>query len=139
MNKLSKLQLKTKAFAKEYIKNNFNGTETALKFGKKGMLRETAKTIASQNLSKLIYQKPIIEEMEKIKLDDTLINRITKRNIKQKGSLSASNTAIDIYHKVKGTYAPIKRETVNVNLKGADLDKRIDEKIQELKQLQDEV
>ena len=89
MNKLSKLQLKTKAFAKEYIKNNFNGTETALKFGKKGMLRETAKTIASQNLSKLIYQKPIIEEMEKIKLDDTLINRITKRNIKQKGSLSS--------------------------------------------------
>jgi len=136
---MKKIELKTKAWAKEYIANNFNGTETALKFGKKGMTRRTAEAIASENLSKAIYQKPIIREMDNIKLDDTLINRITKRNIKQKGSLSASNTAIDIYHKVKGTYAPIKRETVNVNLKGADLDKRIDEKIEELKQLQDEV
>ena len=132
------MELKTKAFAREYIKNNFNGTKTALKMASKNKLMkpETAKAIASENLTKPIYQKAIIEEMERINLNDTLINRITKRNIKQKSSLSASNQAMDMYHKVKGSYAPIKRESVNITLTGADLDAKIQDKIQELKSLQ---
>ena len=83
---MSKLELKTKAFAKEYIKNNFNGTETALKMASKNksMNRNTANAIASENLAKPMYQRAIIKEMEEIGLDDKLINRITKRNIKQK-------------------------------------------------------
>lgn len=135
---MNKMELKTKAYAKEYIKQGFNGTATALKFAKKGKLmkRRTAEAIASENLSKPIYQKAIIEEMEKIKLNDTFINRITKRNIKQKKSTSASNQAIDIYHKVKGSYAPVKRETLNITLTGKDLDAKIQEKIKELKLLQ---
>ena len=140
MRKLTKMDLKTKAFAKEYIKNNFNGTKTALKFASKGnkMTKQTASVIAAQNLSKLSYQKPIIEEMEKISLNNNLINKITKRNIKQKSSISASNQAIDMFHKVKGNYAPERKESINIHLKGADLDARIRDKIAELKQLQDE-
>ena len=138
--KLTKMQLKTKAWAKEYIKNNFNGTETALKMASKNksMNRETAKVIASENLTKPIYQKAIIEEMDKINLNNNLINKITKRNIKQKKSISASNQAIDIYHKVKGNYAPERKESINISLKGADLDARIKLKIAELKALQEQ-
>ena len=132
------MKLKTKAWAKEYIKNNFNGTKTALKFASKNnkMTREVAKVVASENLTKPHYQKAIIEEMDKIKLNDDFISKITKRNIKQKKSTSASNQAIDIYHKVKGSYAPQRKESINIQLKGKDLDKRIDEKLNELKALQ---
>jgi len=132
------MELKTKAFAREYIKNNFNGTKTALKFAKKGKLmnKNTANAIASENLRKPIYQKAIIEAMEDIKLDDTLINKITKRNIKQKSSISASNQAIDMYHKIKSNYAPERKITTNLTLTGKDLDMAIKSKIQELKALE---
>ena len=131
------MELKTKAFAREYIKNNFNGTKTALKLvSKKGMKRRTAQAIASENLSKPIYQKSIIEAMEKIRLDDDLINKITKRNIKQKSSISASNQAIDMYHKIKSNYAPERKITTNLTLTGKDLDMAIKSKIQELKALE---
>ena len=135
---VSKMELKTKAWAKEYIKQGFNGTETALKFAKKGKLmkRETAKVIASENLTKPHYQKSIIEAMEKIRLDDDLINKITKRNIKQKSSISASNQAIDMYHKIKSNYAPERKITTNLTLTGKDLDMAIKSKIQELKALE---
>ena len=132
------MELKTKAWAKEYIKQGFNGTETALKFAKKGKLmkRETAKVIASENLTKPHYQKSIVEAMEKIRLDDDLINKITKRNIKQKSSISASNQAIDMYHKIKSNYAPERKITTNLTLTGKDLDMAIKSKIQELKALE---
>ena len=131
------MELKTKAFAREYIKNNFNGTKTALKLAsKKGMKRRTAQAIASENLSKPMYQKSIIEAMEKIRLDDDLINKITKRNIKQKSSISASNQAIDMYHKIKSNYAPERKITTNLTLTGKDLDMAIKSKISELKALE---
>ena len=136
MKKLSKMDLKTKAWAKEYVANGFNGTKTALKFaGKKEMKLRTAEAIASQNLSKLMYIKPIIQEMEEIKLNDIEVSKKLKRNLKQKANISASNNAIDIYHKLKGNYAPERKESLNLNLTGEDLDKRIREKIDELREL----
>ena len=61
--KLTKMELKTKAFAREYIKNNFNGTKTALKMASKNksMNRRTAQAIASENLSKPMYQRAIMK------------------------------------------------------------------------------
>ena len=136
MAKLSKMDLKTKAWAKEYVSNGFNGTKTALKFAKnKDMKRETAAVISTENLMKPSYLKPIIQEMEEISLNDNEVSKKLKRNLKQKANISASNNAIDIYHKLKGNYAPERKETINLKLTGADLDKRIDEKIQELKLL----
>lgn len=137
---MKKIELKTKAWAKEYIKQNFNGTETALKFAKKGKLmnKNTANAIASENLRKPIYQKEIIREMEDIDLNDKLVNKITKRNMRQKKSVSASNQAIDIYHKVKGTYAPLRKETISVHLTGKELDNRIQDKLNELKTLREQ-
>jgi len=135
---MKKMELKTKAWGKEYVKQGFNGVETALKFAKKGKLmkRHTAESIASENLSKPEYQKGIITAMEEIKLNDTLINKITKRNIKQKSSLSASNQAMDMYHKVKGNYAPERKETITLNLTGTALNDAIQRKIEELKRLE---
>jgi len=134
---MNKLELKTKAWAKEYIKNNFNGTQTALEMASKNKLmkRETAKAIASENLTKPIYQNAIIEEMEEIGLNNDFINKITKRNIKQGTNISASNQAVDMFHKIKGNYAPEKRITANISLTGKALDEAIQDKINELESL----
>ena len=130
------MDLKTKAWAKEYVSNGFNGTKTALKFaGKKDMKPKVANAIAVENLLKPMYLKPIIQEMEEIKLNDIEVSKKLKRNLKQKANISASNNAIDIYHKLKGNYAPERKESLNLNLTGEDLDKRIQEKIEELREL----
>ena len=135
---MKKIELKTKAWAKEYIANNFNGTATALKMASKNKLmnRRTAQAIASENLSKPIYQKEIIKELEEQGFNKKERARLLKRNAKQKRSYSASNQAIDIATKIEGDYAPQRRETLNINLTGKELDARIQEKLQELKQLQ---
>ena len=130
------MELKTKAFAREYIKNNFNGTKTALKFGKKGMKPRTAEAIASENLSKPIYKRAILKELEETKMDSKERARLMKRNAKQKKSYSASNQSLDMLNKISGDYAPERRENITLNLTGKDLDNKIYEKIAELKQLQ---
>ena len=132
MKKLSKMDLKTKAWAKEYVSNGFNGTKTALKFAaKKEMKPRIAEAIASQNLSKLMYIKPIIQEMENIKLNDKEVSKKLSRNLKQKANISASNNAIEIYHKLKGNFAPERKETINIKLTGEELNKAIEAKIAE--------
>ena len=131
MKKLSKMDLKTEAYAKEYVSNGFNGTKTVLKFGKKGLKYKTATVIATQNLAKLSYIKPIIKEMEDIHLNDTEVSKKLKRNLKQKANISASNNAIEIYHKLKGNFAPERKETINIKLTGEELNKAIEAKIAE--------
>ena len=132
MKKLSKMDLKTKAWAKEYVSNGFNGTKTALKFAqKKDMKKEVANVIAVENLQKPIYIKPIIKEMEDIHLNDTEVSKKLKRNLKQKANISASNNAIEIYHKLKGNFAPERKETINIKLTGEELNRAIEAKIAE--------
>ena len=137
--RLRKMDLKTKAWAQEYIKNGFNGTETAITFGKNGLKRKTAQAIASENLSKPIYQRAILEELENVKMSEKERARLMKRNAKQQKSFSASNQAIDMLNKIAGDYAPELKQSLNITLTGKDLDNKIKEKIEELKALQNEV
>ena len=133
---MKKIELRAKQFAERYVANNMNGTQTAVELYN-AKERKTAQSIATENLSKPVMQKAIVEEMEKQGLDDKTISEIMNRNVKQKQSYSASNTAIDIYHKVKGTYAPEKKETINLNLTGSDLKDAIRDTMQEIEQLED--
>ena len=131
---MKKIELKAKKYAGIYIKNNFNGAKT-MKELNPGMSDDVAKSGASETLANPYYQRAIVEKMEEIKLDDTLINKITKRNIKQKKSIPASNQAMDMYHKIKGNYAPEKKLVATVNLTGKALDEAIEAKLKELKAL----
>jgi len=135
MNKLSKLQLKAKRFAPKYLMNNMNGTKTVMEL-QPTMKHSVAKNRASEIVANPTYQKEIIRELEETGFDKKERARLLKRNAKQKRSYSASNQAIDIATKIEGDYAPQRRETLNINLTGKELDARIQEKLQELKQLQ---
>ena len=133
---MNKMEIKTKAWAKKYIKNNFNGTKTALEMAmKKGMNKNTANAIASENLRKPMYKKEIIRELEESGFNKKERARLLKRNAKQKQSYSASNQAIDIATKIEGDYAPEQRITATINLTGKALDEAIQAKLDELKAL----
>ena len=81
----------------------------------------------------------IKEIMENYGLSEEEILREHKKVIMQDKNLPAKNTAIDMIYKIKGLYAPKKTENKNLNidetLKGKDLDKKIQETIEELKRL----
>jgi len=94
----------------------------------------TTYAMASENLSKPHIIKALREEMEEKGVDNELIVKITKRNLKQKDNIPASNQIIDMYHKIKGNYKEPVR--VNINVSPDNINKLIDSKLNELKQLQ---
>lgn len=131
---MRKADLKYEAFANSYIKNGFNGTKTAKElYNPKD--DNSAATIASDNLRKPKVQEKLREAMEKAGLTHDFIAEATKRNIKQSKNYGASNSAIDIYHKLEGNYAPEKRANLNINVP-ADLDIAMKELLEELKGLE---
>lgn len=131
--RMKKADLKYEAFANSYIKNGFNGTKTAKElYNPKD--DNSAATIASDNLRKPKVQEKIKEAMEKAGLTHDFIAEATKRNIKQSKNYGASNSAIDIYHKLEGNYAPERRANLNINVP-ANLDIAMKELLQELESL----
>ena len=135
MKKLSKIQLKAKEYAKRYVANGFNGTQVAAEmYNVKN--REVAKSIAGENLTKPIFQNAIQEELENV-LDRELRLSLIKRNAKQKSNLSASNVAIDMANKIAGDYAPEKKQNINITLKGEEIDKALQEKLNEYQRLKE--
>lgn len=140
---MKKIEVKAKKFAKEYLKNGMNGTEAALKIYKVGRLggnpefkRKTASTIANKNLSKPVFIKAIIEELEKAHLNDAFAAKIHKRNLAQSKNLSASNTALDLYYRIKGYYEPQKNLNLNLNLDLNKIDAEISATLKAIKELE---
>lgn len=131
IKKLRKIDLRAKQFARQYIKNDFNGTKTVLEMYNTTD-KKTAGVIAVENLAKPSFQKAIIEEMEKRGLNDEMVLKELEYNIKQYKHLPSKNTAMDMYFKLKGDYAPEKKLSVNVDIP-PDIDKEIENIIQELK------
>jgi len=137
------MTLKEKQFIKITAQtlNPAEGVRRAYDLGAKGGLKDkkhkdnTTYVMAKENLSKPHIQKGLREEMEDKGVDNTLITNITKRNLKQNKNIPASNQIIDIYHKIKGNYAPEKKITMNIT--PDNVNKLIDAKLNELRQLQE--
>ena len=110
-----KIEYKAEAFATRYIENNMNGSKTVKELynpSTDGMARK----IASETIAKPIFQTKIQEAMEAAGLNNDFISKVTKRNAVQEKNYAASNTAIDIYHRIQGNYAPEKKTNLNLNL-----------------------
>lgn len=134
---MKKIELKAKQFAKVYIRNKFNGTKTALEvYDPKN--KEVANAIASENLRKPLFQKAIEEELSEQGLTDEIVVKEQKKVIIQDKHLPSKNVAIDMYHKIRGNYAPEKK--ITMNLKYRDIQEvrtRITDLQNELKQLRE--
>lgn len=139
---MKKIEIKAKKFAKEYVKNNFNAVKTAMKLynlgrynGDPARRAATASTIAYVNLQKPVFQKAILEELEKAKLTDELAAKIHKRNLTQNINLPASNTALDLFYRIKGYYEPKINKNLNLNIDLTALDAEIENTLKELREL----
>lgn len=141
---MNKLTLKEQQFIKITAKtlNPTQAVRETYQLGKNGGSKtkeqksNTASIIASENLRKPHIIKGLREEMEEQGVNNKLITSITKRNLEQNKNLPASNQIIDMYNKIKGNYTP--EVKVNVNVNPANIDKLIEAKINEYKQLQAE-
>ena len=112
---MKKIELKAKQFASRYIANKMNGTKTALElYNTKD--KTVANAISTENLQKPLFKKAIEDEMEKKGLNDEKVSKILDRNLSQGKHLPSSNSAIDMYFKLKGSYAPEKKASVNINI-----------------------
>lgn len=128
-------KVKSKILAQEYIKNNFNATATIEKL-EPYKTKDVAKVKGSRMLSSVYFKESLDEIMAKKGLNDELITNIHERNLKQNKSIPASNEAINIYHKLKGNYAPEKKAVLNINISDPQsVQKRISDLQTELKQL----
>lgn len=126
---------KAKMLAKEYIKQNFNAAATIREI-EPHLNKGVARNKGARMLSNAIFNKSLQETMAEIGLNDSIVEKTHKRNLKQNKNLPASNEAINIYHKIKGNYAPEKKLSLNINIQDPQaVNKRIQDLEEELKQL----
>ena len=83
---------------------------------------ETARAIASQNLTKLNIREALLREFEKKDLNNDLVSDKHKENIVQGKNLPARNTALDMFYKITGAYAPEERRETRLNININDLE-----------------
>lgn len=137
------LTLKEKQFIRITAKtlNPYKAAKLTYELGTRGGSKtknqkiNTISNIARNKLNKIEIQRGLQEEMEAQGIDNTLITAITKRNLTQDNNIPASNQVLDIIHKLKGSYAPEKKITMNIN--PDNIDKLIEERLIELKALKD--
>ena len=130
---INKVKLKQNSFAPAYVKNGFNGSKTAKEVW--GIKNDaTARKEACKILSKPDTQRQIAEVMKEQGLDSAFITKVTKRNIKQSKNYAASNSAIDMWHRLEGNYAPEKHANMNINIP-VDIDGAVKDLLQELEML----
>ena len=135
------MTLKEKQFVKITAQtlNPTQAVRETYQLGKNGGSKEkkqreqTARAIASENLTKPHIRKGLQELLEE-KIDKDKRTQLISRNASQDINLPASNQALDMINKMTGAYTP--QVKVNININPANIDKIIDSKLNELKQLQ---
>lgn len=131
-------QIKTKAFAKEFVDNGMNGKQAILTIQPQ-LTDNSATNSASRLLSRDDVKLAVAEELEARKLNLGHIIKKHKRNVDQNDNFAASNTAIDMFYRLIGAYAPEKKQTtsLNVNIDDHDVHKVLAQLGGQIKQLKD--
>lgn len=128
-------KLKSKVYAKEYVNQGFNASKT-IKTLEPHRSNDYAKVKGTRMIASVNFKKSLEEVMTEKGLTDDKVSQIHQRNLTQERSLPASNEAINIYHKIKGNYAPEKKAVLNINIQDPQaIQKRIEDIEEELKQL----
>lgn len=130
-------KVSAKILAKEYLSNGLNATKTIKKFKPK-YNNGTAKVAGSRMLSSDNFRKGITEVMEEQGITDDYLLKEHNKVIKQDKHLPSKNTAIDMAYKLRGDYAPEKREIKSLNINYNDTEqvkKRLKDLEDELKEV----
>ena len=124
MKRKERLTIKEQKFVKNYIKNDGNGVKTALEVYDTEDYN-TAGAIASENLKKPKIQKAIQDALPDELLAQKHLELLNKKEVRQKNNVTtgeieivetgeidvqAVSKALDMAYKLKGSYAPEKRD-----------------------------
>lgn len=112
--KLTELQ---KKFSELFIQYRGDGTEAIIDAGYQCFYpnsqtpnRAVAAQMAYENLKKVDISAYVYSLIEDMGLNNSVVDTHLYYNISQFADLNAKNKAIDIYHKLRGNYAPEKHE-----------------------------
>ena len=123
-----KKEVIARQFARRWPKHDFNGTKTMQEL--KPHLEANAAGVAYARLiGNDNARSIIIEELEKIGVDDEYIARIHKRNIIQEDNIAASNVAIDMAYKLKRAYPKedVAQQHLHIHLTDEELKQKVKE------------
>jgi len=101
---------KEKRFCEFFIHPFMTGTQAVILAGYEILDKNTAKVIASENLTKPNICQYITTLIDEAGLNDQVVDKHLLYNVTQYIDLKAKNTAIEIYSKMKGRFAPEKHE-----------------------------
>ena len=133
ITKKPRLSLKQKIFVKETVRT-LNPTEAA-RIAYNAKKDQTSRVIASENLAKPYLREAIEERLEEAGITDDLLFSEHKKVIIQSKHLPSKNGAIDMAYKLKGSYAPDKKQVSNLNININDTE----QVLKRLKDLKDEL
>ena len=128
--------LKEREFAKVYVREGFNATEATMQV-MKPKNRNVARNMGALEVAKSSTRKHIRDVLEEGEVDNGLITKYLKRNIKQKSKISGSNQAIDIYMKATGQYAPERKESIHLEITESNIDDKLKEITEGIEALKD--
>lgn len=136
-------ELKIKQAVKMFIKNGMNGTATIRELEPElntPARKHYAQVKAVRMMHNVKFKQSLMELMEEKGLNKEIITKIHLRNLKQKKNISASNEAINIFHKLEGNFAPEKQEkrNINISLDSSEVLKRLNEVQEEIRELTNE-
>lgn len=106
------LTLRQQLFCEKYLEFRGNGVQAIFESGYKVKNARVAAAIASENLTKPNIIAYVNSQLEKYGFNDDNVTREHLFLINQYSDLQAKNKAVDMYYKLKGTYAPEKTVTV---------------------------
>ena len=121
-------------FKEYWIANPESRTKMIEKI-KPELTKGSASVTGTRVLQNPVFQNEIRTILEGQGVTDEVLSEALLRNIKGKRD-SVSNGAIDITNRMKGNYAPEKKEVVKLNLTGKELNDAIQGQIELLKELQ---
>lgn len=149
--KKKRLTKKQKGFVKDYIKTG-NATEAAIKNYDTDN-RKVAQNIGSDNLSKPIIVKTLVEMLPDDLLSEKHLELLNKRDVVKvfnpasgefdmtlidQPETQAVSKALDMAYKLKGSYAPDKHENltnilqINIDAKTLEIAKKFEEELNKL-------
>lgn len=121
--KIYKITLKEKLFCETYLETRGSGVDAALRvYNCKN--RQVAWTMASQELIKPQIIAYIDLKLEEYGFTDENVKKQHLFTLNQFQDLGAKNKAVDMFYKLKGTYAP---EQIKHSLDEDDIEERIRE------------
>lgn len=136
---MKKLTLKQEKFVRITAKtlNPIEAVRQTYNLGaKKGKDKDnTASSIAVENMRKPAIKQELREVLAE-DIDSNKRSMLISRNATQSKNIPASNQALDMLNKIGGDYAPEKHINANVNITNNNIDKKLEDIINELKQLQ---